>query len=154
MIIIEKAARTLTYRSEDGKIILRFPVSLGSCPVGPKRSEGDGKTPEGVYRICTINPESKFHLSFGLSYPSPSDAAPARAEGRIGLLDFLKIRMAHALGLRPAWNTPLGGYIMLHGESPDGRTGDWTQGCIALSNADIDKLKKHVKKGERVEITP
>lgn len=150
MITIEKSRRVLTYT--DGKITLSFPVSLGVSPAGHKEKEGDGKTPEGVYRVCSVNPKSKFHFAFGLSYPNIEDAKAALKEKRIGIGDFLKIVLPSLLHLRPAWNTPLGGYVMIHGEHPDGKTGDWTQGCIAMKNGDVDILRKYVKIGEKVEI--
>lgn len=150
MITIEKSRRVLT--CTDGKTVLTFPVSLGFAPVGHKEKEGDGKTPVGFYRVCTLNRESKFHLSFGLNYPNADDAKRALKEKRIGLIDFLRIVIPDFLRLRPAWNTPLGGFVMIHGEHPDGKTGDWTQGCVAMRNEDVDVLGKYVKVGEKVEI--
>lgn len=150
MITIEKSRRVLTYT--DGKATLTFSVSLGVSPVGHKRKEGDGRTPEGVYRVCSVNPQSKFHFAFGLSYPNIADAKAGFKDKRIGFIAFFKIILPSLLRLRPAWNTALGGYVMIHGEHPDGKTGDWTQGCIAMSNADIDLLRQYVKKGETVMI--
>lgn len=150
MIVIEKSRRVLT--RTDGKTTLSFPVSLGFAPAGHKEKEGDGRTPEGTYRICTVNPGSKFHFAFGISYPNAADAKKAFHEKRIGIIDFLKIALPSLLRLRPAWNTPLGGFVMIHGEHPDGKTGDWTQGCIAMKNEDVDLIRQYVKKGETVLI--
>lgn len=154
MIVIEKSKRLLSLYDDGGRLVSSHPVCLGKCPEGPKLSEGDGKTPEGAYRVCTVNPHSKFHLSFGLSYPGVHDARNARREKRISAFTYLKIRVFHLLGLRPPWNTPLGGFIMLHGESPSGEAGDWTQGCIALENEAIDAVGRHIKKGDTVKILP
>ena len=151
MILIEKSRRrlTLTRRS---KTLAEFKISLGFCPEGHKMREGDGKTPEGDYRICSVNRQSKFCVSLGLNYPSRRDAASACRQKRLSLRDALLLCAADILHLRPKWTTPLGGFIMIHGASPDGRTGDWTQGCIALTNEDIKTLASLCKRGERVRI--
>lgn len=155
MILIEKAARRLTFvDGETGKTVFSCPVSLGFCPNGPKMREGDGRTPEGRYRVVTINRQSRFHTALGLSYPSPADVRRARREIAVSPLARLRIRVAAILGLRPPWKTPLGGFVMIHGEHPEQKTGDWTAGCIALSNENIDKLASLVHKGEPVQITP
>lgn len=154
MIIIEKSKRLLRCPDKNGEILFSCPVSLGKCPVGAKLCEGDQKTPEGLYRIVSINPQSKFHLAFGISYPERHDARIALREKRISRMTFMRIALSSLLGVRPPWNTALGGFIMLHGESPEGLEGDWTAGCIALKNRDIDLLAKHIKKRERVKILP
>ena len=154
MILIEKAARRLTFfDGKDGKPVFSCPISLGFCPNGPKIKEGDGRTPEGRYRVVTINRQSRFHTALGLSYPSPADVRRARHDVSISPLARLRIRAASLLGLRPPWKTPLGGFVMIHGEHPDRKTGDWTAGCIALSNEDITRLAALVHKGEPVQIT-
>lgn len=152
MIRIYKAKRILEYIQKDGKVLHAFPISLGFSPIGDKAKEGDGKTPEGRYRIVTINLQSKYHISFGLSYPNGKDAKSARAKRILSPFVYARICLSSLLGLRPPWNTPLGGFIMIHGENPEGKTGDWTQGCIALSNRDVDLLYSLVKKGEEVQI--
>ena len=153
MILIEKSRRrlTLTRRS---KTLAEFKISLGFCPEGHKMREGDGKTPEGCYRICSVNRQSKFHISLGINYPSKKDALQALRGKMICLFDFVKICAADMLHLRPSWNTPLGGFIMIHGQSPEGKTGDWTKGCVALGDADIEKLASFCKRGEQVIILP
>lgn len=154
MILIEKAARRLTLiNGETGKAVFSCPVSLGFCPSEPKIKEGDGRTPEGNYRVVTVNRQSRFHVALGLSYPTPADVRRARREIAVSPLARLRIRVAHWLGLRPPWKTPLGGFVMIHGEHPEHKTGDWTAGCIALSNADMDRLAAHVRRGEPVRIT-
>lgn len=138
---------------ETGKAVFSCPVSLGFCPSEPKIKEGDGRTPEGNYRVVTVNRQSRFHVALGLSYPTPADVRRARREIAVSPLARLRIRVAHRLGLRPPWKTPLGGFVMIHGEHPEHKTGDWTAGCIALSNADMDRLAAHVRRGEPVRIT-
>ena len=152
MIRIFKSERRLEYT--DGSEHFSCPVMLGANPEGHKQREGDGRTPEGVYRVCTVNRESKFHISLGLSYPNARDAREGFREKRIGLAALCLLLAQNALGLRPCWKTALGGFVMIHGESPDGKSGDWTQGCAAVSNKDIEALASKVKKGEKVEILP
>ena len=153
MIQIEKSQRTLKL-IRNGETLFCCRIMLGENPIGPKEREGDGKTPEGCYRICSVNRQSKFHISLGINYPSKKDALQARHDKKIGLFDFIKICAADALHLRPAWTSPLGGFIMIHGESPEGKTGDWTKGCVALGDADIEKLASFCKRGEQVIILP
>ena len=153
MILIEKSARRLTFLRGE-KTLFACPVHLGGCPEGHKEREGDGRTPEGRYRVCTVNRQSKYHISLGISYPSRRDAKRARREKRLSFWDYALLSFADFFRLRPKWNTPLGGFIMIHGEAPDKRTGDWTQGCIALSNENIEKLASLCKRGEMVEIRP
>ena len=135
-LIVEKSKRMLTLLHE-GETPRMFPISLGRSPLGHKFLEGDGRTPEGEYRICTRNAQSKYHRSLGLNYPSVNDARAALANGRIDLACCREIEQAHTQGRRPPWNTALGGFIMIHG---GGAQDDWTQGCVALSNADMDVL--------------
>ena len=149
-ILIEKAARRLTLFDADGAA-RAFPVALGRDPVGHKRREGDNKTPEGRYFVCTRNAQSKFHLALGLSYPSAADAGAALEEGRIDAATAAAVAAAEAAGKRPPWDTPLGGFIMIHG---GGRDGDWTAGCIALDDADMDVLWAACPLGTPVEIRP
>lgn len=151
MILIEKSARRLSVIKR-GNTLLVCPVSLGFAPLGHKTAEGDGKTPEGIYRLCTKNVQSKYHISFGLNYPCAKDALSGLKEKRVGLWDAISIIVLNALRLRPRWNTPLGGFVMIHGESPEGKTGDWTQGCAALKNSDIEALARLCGRGEKVVI--
>ncbi len=110
-------------------------LQFGGVPQGHKQFEGDERTPEGRYVIETRNPDSAFHLSLKISYPAPADRA-----------------FAHAYGRSP------GGEIFLHGQPnglPFGRMpGDWTDGCIALSNAEIAELWQIVPDGTVIEIRP
>jgi len=136
-IIVLKSARSMTLLS-GGKALKTYKVALGSVPVGPKQVEGDHKTPEGDYVIDAKNANSQFHLSLHISYPSAADQQRARS-----------------LGARP------GGAIMIHGLAkpfaylgPPHRQTDWTDGCIAVTNAEIEEIWKLVRVGTRVEIRP
>lgn len=134
LVRVEKAARRLQLWSA-GQLVRTFTgIQLGWAPSGPKRFEGDGRTPEGRYTLDWRNPDSAFHLSLHVSYPDPQDQAYAAARGRSA-----------------------GGLIMIHGQ-PNAATsrmrGDWTDGCIALSNAEIEALWDLVPDGTRLDILP
>lgn len=133
-ILIEKSSRRLT-ASLDGTVVMQADIALGFAPEGDKVREGDGKTPEGVFRIDRRNPQSAFHLSLGIDYPQADDKERAR-QG----------------------NYSPGGDIFIHGQ-PNGVTGvtlpgDWTLGCIAISNAEMTRLWSLTSNGTTVEIRP
>ncbi len=151
-VLIRKKERILLV-CDNGKIIYSCRISLGQDPNGPKMREGDGKTPEGTYRICSKNPRSKYRLSMGISYPSSKDAQIALETGLIDEETASMIAAQDKPGGRTPWDTPMGGWIMLHGEHPDHRAGDWTAGCIAVSNTDIDKLYEMLMVNDEITIT-
>ena len=131
-ITVFKSQRLLI-ASRNGRAVFRFRAALGSCPMGPKERQGDGRTPEGAYRVCLRNPRGKFGPSLGLDYPSPEDAAINGADARLLSL----IESARREGRRPPWGSFLGGEICIHG---GGSGRDWTVGCIALDDADMERL--------------
>lgn len=136
-IVINKSNRELQLFS-GSKLLKTYKVALGSQPVGAKNCEGDGKTPEGNYRIVSRNAKSAFHKSLRVSYPNEHDRAQAAA--------------AHCSS---------GGDIMIHG-LPNGygwigaghRAKDWTAGCIAVTNAEIEEIWQWVPNGTLVVIRP
>jgi murein L,D-transpeptidase YafK len=134
-IVVEKAARRMLLYS-GGKLAHTLNnIQLGDVPVGHKRFEGDERTPEGHYTIDSRNPRSAFHLSLHISYPRSQDTDFAAKQGR----------------------SP-GGQVFIHGQPnwlPGGRLrGDWTNGCIAVSNVEIEALWKSVRNGTSIEIVP
>lgn len=148
-IIVLKTRRLLMCVS-DGTATLRAPIQLGfGADSGPKRMEGDGRTPEGEYFISSRNPESRFFRSLGISYPGPHDARRALSEG---LIDVSLCRRICADPKRPPWDTPLGGFIMIHGQRTPPACGDWTAGCIALQNDAMARLYELASIGDRVVI--
>ena len=136
LIVVHKAERTLELYA-DGRVIRRIAgIQLGSDPLGPKRFEGDGRTPEGRYVIDRGNEASAYHLALHISYPSAADAAYAAGQGR-----------------------SVGGAVFIHGQPNDwagpGRVpGDWTAGCIALSDTEIEELWQRVPDGTPIRIEP
>jgi len=136
-VLVDKSDRRL-YLLRAGRTIAEYPIKLGLNPYGHKQREGDFRTPEGKYRLDWRNPNSEFFLSIKVSYPNREDAA-----------------VAYERGQRP------GGLIMLHGQpnvpkkSPEHyATRDWTDGCIALSNADIVNVWLRTTAGIPIEIRP
>jgi murein L,D-transpeptidase YafK len=149
-IVIRKAARILVLHGDDRELF-RCRVGLGGVPVGLKERQGDGRTPEGDYRICARNPASQFHLFLGLDYPTPSDAERGYAQGTITVATRQAIQAARTAGRCPPWNTRLGGAVGIHGS---GSNWDWTLGCIALDDADIETLWGLCPIGTPVRIDP
>ncbi|WP_428547217.1 L,D-transpeptidase family protein [Profundibacter sp.] len=113
-----------------------YKIALGFAPAGDKVQQGDGKTPEGMFTITRRNPDSKYHLSLGIDYPQADDIARAQAAG-----------------------VDPGGDIFIHGQ-PNGFgklatiPTDWTAGCIAVSDTEIEELWRVVQTGTTVEIRP
>ena len=149
-IVIRKKKRRLELY-DGGKLIKTYPIALGFAPDGDKEEQGDGKTPEGSFYVFVKNPQSKFHLSLGLSYPSTEDAERGLASGIITRRQHDSIVQAIRDGKMPLQNTALGGEIYIHG---GGTNGDWTWGCIALANGDIEELYGSVGTGAKVTILP
>ena len=135
-ILIQKARRRLTVL-DGGETVLCCRIALGSRPDGPKRMQGDGRTPEGRYFICLVKENGKYGRSLGLSYPGPEDAQTAFQEGHIDETTLRNVQQACAEHRRPPWGSPLGGEIYIH---EGGCASDWTAGCIALESADMDRL--------------
>ena len=137
LVVVKKSARVLELYAGD-QLLKSFAVSLGRNPVGPKRAEGDERTPEGSYLLDSRKSDSSFHRALHISYPSAADAA-----------------QAHASGVDP------GGLIMVHG-LPNGlgflgrlhRLVDWTDGCVAVTNAEIDEIWQVVADGTPIKIEP
>ncbi len=149
-ILIEKSLRRLTL-IRDHEPDLVFRIALGKCPDGHKQREGDFRTPEGDYYVCTRNEKSKYHLALGLSYPNPSDADAALERTDITSEQRAAVLSAHEQGRRPPWDTNLGGFIMIHG---GGAASDWTAGCIAMENEDIETLFALCPMRTKVRIVP
>ena len=131
MIVVFKSSRRMVLYS-NGTPLRGYDIGLGWAPIGDKEFEGDGRTPEGSYYINRRNPNSVFHLSLGISYP-----------------DLNQIKLAEAEGRNP------GGDIFIHGGLGKRRQrGDWTAGCIAVSDREIEEIWRLVPDGALVVIQP
>lgn len=129
-VVVNKENRRM-YLFHEERVLSGYDIQLGFEPVGHKQFEGDGRTPEGLYRIDRRNPNSEFHLSLGISYPNVKDYAAAKAQGK----------------------SP-GGDIFIHGQrSPfKQEQGDWTWGCIAVRNDEIEQIYAMVKNDTLIRI--
>jgi murein L,D-transpeptidase YafK len=136
-VVVVKSERTLTLFSQ-GKILRTYKVALGGAPVGAKEQQGDHKTPEGHYILDRRNPNSRFYKSIHVSYPNDQDKRRAAQRG-----------------------VSAGGDIMIHG-LPNGfgwlgathRARDWTDGCVAVTDAEMDEIWELVPDGTSIEIRP
>lgn len=148
-LVVRKSARQLTVY--DGpRAVKVYAVIVGKGP-GDKVRESDQRTPEGDFYVCMKNPQSKYTLSLGLSYPDRDDAARGLRDGLISQQEHDQIVQALDNRDLPDWYTKLGGEIMIHG-ARDGRDG--TAGCIAMDDDDIRELYPQVPLGAVVTILP
>jgi len=156
-IEVRKAAHTLVARCERGAVVT-MAIALGREPTGTKQRQGDYRTPEGDYRVAGPERESRFHRFIPIDYPSVADAEAARIDGRLAEPDYARILDAHARGALPPADTPLGGGIGLHGEGSrwQGESAglDWTYGCVAVTDEEIDFLARRVAPGTPVRVLP
>jgi murein L,D-transpeptidase YafK len=136
-VIVLKKERTLQLLRQ-GRVIKTFKVALGGDPVGPKERQGDHKTPEGLYILDSRNPHSQFYKSIHISYPSERERSAARQKRVLP-----------------------GGDVFVHGLPKGyGRVGaghratDWTDGCIAVTNQEMDEIRVAVANGTPIEIRP
>jgi murein L,D-transpeptidase YafK len=134
-IVVHKAQRTMELYTEGQLVQTIENIQLGDAPVGPKRFQGDERTPEGRYAIDYGNGGSSYRLSLHISYPNAQDVAYAEARGRSA-----------------------GGLIFIHGQPNDYPgirvPGDWTDGCIAVSDEEIEALWEAVPDGTVIDIVP
>jgi murein L,D-transpeptidase YafK len=137
LVVVHKAARRLDLY-QGGVPLKSYAVSLGRHPIGPKEQQGDGKTPEGEYVLDYRKPNSSFYRALHISYPAPADLAAA-----------------HAQGIKP------GGVVMIHGmKNGLGWLGrlhlvvDWTDGCVAVTDGEMDEIWRAVPDGTRIFLKP
>ncbi len=155
-IQVDSRERTLTVMQGSEAVEIYYGVAFGRGGVSPFRLEGDGKTPTGVFYVSWINPDSDYHLFFGLDYPGVAQAAEGYMRRAIDLRTYRTILNARDRGQLPPQDTPLGGHIGIHGvgryDPDDHRLFNWTQGCIALTDAQIDELAQWISLGTMVVI--
>jgi len=136
-IVILKSARTMSLEN-NGQVLKTYKVALGRQPVGAKDREGDHKTPEGEYTVDAKNAHSDYYLALHLSYPSEADRVRARA-----------------MGVSPGSDVEIHGLPKGYGWIGAGhRLMDWTDGCVAVTNHEIEEIFGMVPVGTRVEMRP
>ena len=131
-LLVKKADRKL-YLLHGTTALKVYDIALGAEPIGHKEVEGDMRTPEGLYWIDRRNPDSNFHLSLGISYPNEADTARASTKGKLP-----------------------GGDIFIHGQAGKnaGLPPDWTEGCIAVTDDEIEEIYAMVRNGTPIMILP
>jgi lipoprotein-anchoring transpeptidase ErfK/SrfK len=149
-IVVSKSARRLELYA-GGRVVREYRVVLGGDPVNDKERQGDSRTPEGEFYVCVKNEKSQFYRSLGLSYPNREDAERGLRDKLITSAEYDRIVNAITRKRTPPWNTALGGEIFIHG---GGTSNDWTLGCVALDNADMQELFDSVPVGTAVRIDP
>ena len=162
-VVVLKAARRLELYS--GKTLVKsYRVALGAKPTGHKQQQGDGRTPEGQFYICTRNAStSAFHIFLGLSYPALPDASQAARKKIISWREYQLIQQRLSARGVPLWRTRLGGWVGIHGGTDaafaqrkikERGTSDWTAGCIALTNSQIREIYAATRLGTPVLVRP
>ncbi|MEM8970326.1 MAG: L,D-transpeptidase family protein [Bacteroidota bacterium] len=136
-IVVEKSQRRMHVYSGDS-LLKSYPIALGFNPVGHKEVEGDGKTPEGLYHIDSKNPNSAYHLNLGVSYPNEKDRICAEELGHSSGGDIKIHGLKNGMGFIGSAH----------------RQQDWTAGCIAVTNEEIEELYRSVPIGTPIEIKP
>ena len=141
----EQADQVVVYKSKRqlqllraGLVLRTYRIALGDNPVGHKRQEGDEKTPEGAYVLDWRNPNSRYYKSIHISYPNAQDWQQAQRHGVSPGGDI----MIHGMNNQTAWLGSIQHWW------------DWTNGCIAVSNAEMDEIWKMVKNGTPIQINP
>ena len=158
-IVIWKSHYSLTLYKGDVPV-KTYPAVFGKgLPDGDKEKAGDKRTPEGDFYICTMNHSKRFYKFMGLSYPGIKHADRGLRRGIISVREYSEIERANTEGRQPPWETKLGGAIGIHGRLQDDRIAlttreNWTDGCIALANADVDELFSILQLGTAVTILP
>lgn len=131
-------------------------IAIGRAGTTVDKKTGDNKTPLGEFRLVRIATKTPFHRFFGIDYPSVAHAKRALQAGTIDLQQYIEIYRATKAQVIPPQETPLGGYVGIHGigvgEAAIHKRFNWTQGCIALTNQQIDDLSRWVYVGMRVVI--
>lgn len=156
-IVIDTARRQMVVKAQRSQNEYR--VALGPSPDEPKRIEGDGATPRGRYSICNRFRSERFHRFLALSYPSHEDAKRGLSERLLSPLDVAKVVESHSKGVCPNWESPLGGHIGIHGWGRNETIAerhaagdDWTDGCIGVTNLEIEAIFDRVQVGTAVII--
>ena len=149
-VVVHKSTRNVAL-CKSGKLVKNMRSGLGSTPSGAKLQLGDGKTPEGVFFVPRLIPDSNYYKAFLISYPSVADATRGVASGLITNGQRQQIQSAHSACVEPPQDTPLGGDIELQGNGGDR---DWTAGNVALDDPSVDLLWSNIGVGDSIVVLP
>ena len=155
-LLVDGASRELRVM-RGRELVQRFTgISVGRAGIGDKRRRGDDVTPSGEFRIAWVAPKSPFHRFFGIDFPDRASADRALAEGTISEATHAALAAALARGELPPQNTAVGGQIGIHGLGAADplihERYNWTQGCVALTNQQVDELSQWIALGTRLVI--
>lgn len=155
-VLIDTQTHALSVMHDQEPVWTFNAIALGRGGVTPSKVTRDHKTPLGEFRITEVRKSDRFHIFIGLSYPNPVHAKAAHEAGQISDDEFWAVQYATFQGILPPQNTRLGGHIGIHGVGRGDlrihQQFDWTQGCIALTNEQIEQLQNLVRVGDRVVI--
>ncbi len=155
-VLVDTRRDRLSVMRGDQPIEVFYNIAIGNAGAGRKYRRGDNITPTGTFRIGWVNWHSRFKTFFGLDYPNQDYVERAYSAGLISKPDYDSIRYALASGATPPQDTPMGGSIGIHGVGQGDpfihATQNWTSGCVALNNEQIDRLSRWVHVGTTVEI--
>ena len=155
-LLVDTKALTIEVKKGQQTLETINDIAIGQGGAGFKSHRGDNVTPFGSYRIGWVGEQSNFRKFFGLTYPSAEDAQKALEQGVINQVAYNSIITAHRAHQVPPQNTPLGGRIGIHGlgraDEKIHKSMNWTHGCIALTNGQIDHLSHWLDKGTVVKI--
>ena len=163
-LVVLKSRRVLCLFDGD-RLMRTYPIDLGREPVGDKRLRDDGRTPEGQFRVVSKNADSPYHRFLGIDYPHRATARWGLDRGLISAGQAASIGAAIDVGRCPDWGTALGGGIGIHGgrtlaglppraADDANRTRDWTGGCIAVGDFEVEELFAVLRIGDPIEILP
>jgi L,D-peptidoglycan transpeptidase YkuD (ErfK/YbiS/YcfS/YnhG family) len=155
-LLVNTKKQYLDVKFRDVTLVRFENIAIGRNGAGFKKKRGDDTTPLGTYKISWTNRKSRYKIFYGFNYPSSENAFQAMHQNLINGETYKKIMLAHKNNQVPPQNTPLGGMLGIHGLGIADRkiheSLNWTHGCIALTNEQIVKLDKWVKKGMKVVV--
>ena len=155
-ILVDTRALTLSLMQGESVLLSYDNVAIGSNGATWNKRRGDEKTPKGDFPIVEIRPSERFHLFLALGYPNMDHAERALSEGRLDAGEYERISKALSAARAPPQDTRLGGYIGIHGVGQGSLdihgNINWTDGCIALTNEQVDDLARRVRRGMRVRV--
>lgn len=149
-VVVHKSKRNVAL-CKNGSLVKNFRSGLGFEPTGAKQKQGDGKTPEGVFYIPRLVPDSSYYKAFLLSYPTAEDAKRGAGAGLITKAQQAQIESAFAACTEPSQSTNLGGEVEIHG---NGSSKDWTAGCVAVDDGSIDVLWSALDVHDTIVVLP